>query len=76
MLLQEGVSPLYVASQTGHLQIVQLLIEYGALVNQANTVSCACQQEGINVRTYSKILIAFHPYTIREFGSIIIIVLC
>ena len=40
MLLQEGVSPLYIASQKGHLQIVQLLIEYGALVNQASSVSC------------------------------------
>ena len=34
------MSPLYVASQKRRLQIVQLLIEYGALVNQANTVSC------------------------------------
>ena len=59
MLLQEGVSPLYVASENGHLQIVQLLIEYGALVNQANTVSC------VNDRTYIDSI----PIVCREFGS-------
>ena len=39
MWLQEGISSLYIASQEGHLQVVQLLIEYGAPLNQVNSVS-------------------------------------
>ena len=37
-LLQDGCSPLHLASDEGHLDIVKTLIEAGANVNQANEV--------------------------------------
>ena len=40
MIIQEGVSTLYVASQEGCLEFVQVLIKYGASVNLINEVSC------------------------------------
>ena len=36
--LQDGASPLAVASQEGHQQIVQLLIEHGAHINSQDKV--------------------------------------
>ena len=36
---QQGASPLYVASQQGHLQVVQVLLEYGTSVNLVNNVN-------------------------------------
>ena len=39
-VLQDGWSPLYIASHNGHLDIVKTLIEAGANVNQANKVQC------------------------------------
>ena len=38
-VLQDGLSPLYMASQKGHLDIVKTLIEAGANINQAVKVS-------------------------------------
>ena len=40
-VLQDGWSPLYTASDTGHHDIVKTLIEAGANVNQADKVQCA-----------------------------------
>ena len=37
-VLQKGMSPLYVASEKGYLEVVKTLIEAGANVNQANMV--------------------------------------
>lgn len=37
---QQGGSPLYIASQQGNLEVVQVLLEYGASVNLVNDVSC------------------------------------
>ena len=65
------MSPLYVASENGHLQIVQLLIEYGALVNQANTVSCVNKRVSI-IGPIAKCHASLHV-VYREFGSTIII---
>ena len=39
--IQNGASPLYVASQEGHTDVVDILVKAGADVNQANTVVCA-----------------------------------
>ena len=39
-VLQDGVSPLHLASYEGHLDIVKTLIEAGANINQANKVKC------------------------------------
>ena len=39
-VLQDGCSPLYAASGTGHHDIVKTLIEAGADVNQATEVQC------------------------------------
>ena len=36
--IQGGASPLYVASQEGHTDVVDILVKAGADVNQANTV--------------------------------------
>ena len=38
-VLQDGRSPLYMASQEGHLDVVKTLIEAGANIDQANKVS-------------------------------------
>ena len=38
--IQDGLSPLYVASQEGHTDVVDILVKAGADVNQANTVVC------------------------------------
>ena len=38
-VLQDGLSPLYMASQKGHLDIVKTLIEAGANINQSVKVS-------------------------------------
>ena len=37
-ILQDGMSPLHLASNEGHLDTVKVLIEAGANVNQANKV--------------------------------------
>ena len=37
--MQQGAPPLCVASQEGHLEVVQMLLEYGASVNLVNDVS-------------------------------------
>ena len=37
-VLQNGWSPLYIASFNGHLDVVKTLIEAGASVNQTNKV--------------------------------------
>ena len=37
-VLQKGMSPLFVASFRGHLEVVKALIEAGANVNQADEV--------------------------------------
>lgn len=39
MLAQNGRSPLYTAARSGHMEIVKLLIEAGANINQVNAVS-------------------------------------
>ena len=36
--VQNGASPLYVASQEGHSEVVDVLVKAGAYVNQATTV--------------------------------------
>ena len=38
-VLQDGLSPLYISSVNGHLDVVKTLIEAGANINQANKVS-------------------------------------
>ena len=38
-VLQDGCSPLYIASFYGHLEVMKTLIEAGANINQANKVS-------------------------------------
>ena len=38
--VQDGASPLYVASHEGHTDVVDILVKAGADVNQANTVVC------------------------------------
>ena len=38
-VLQDGRSPLYMASQQGHLDVVKTLIEAGANINQVDKVS-------------------------------------
>ena len=38
-VLQDGRSPLYMASQNGHIDVVKTLIEAGANINQAQKVS-------------------------------------
>ena len=38
-VLQDGRSPLYMASQEGHLDVVKTLIEAGANIDQAEKVS-------------------------------------
>ena len=38
--IQDGLSPLYVASQEGHTDVVDILVKAGADVNQAITVVC------------------------------------
>jgi len=45
--LQDGVSPLYVAAQNGHSEVVRALLEGGADVNQAIQVGA------INVSLWS-----------------------
>ena len=37
--LQKGQTILYIASGLNHLEIVKMLLEYGAQVNKANNVS-------------------------------------
>ena len=37
-ILQNGCSPLYAASCTGHLDVVETLLEVGANINQATKV--------------------------------------
>ena len=37
-VLQDGWSPLYGASENGHLDVVKALLEAGANINQADTV--------------------------------------
>ena len=39
LITQEGASPIYIASQEGHLQVIQVLLEYDASVNLVNDVS-------------------------------------
>ena len=36
--IQDGLSPLYVASEYGHTDVVDILVKEGADVNQAATV--------------------------------------
>ena len=38
-VLQNGLSPLHMAIQKGHGDVVKTLIEAGAIINQANKVS-------------------------------------
>ena len=38
-VLQDGLSPLHMASQEGHLDVMKTLIEAGANIHQADKVS-------------------------------------
>ena len=38
--VQNGASPLYIASAYGHTDVVDILVKAGADVNQATTVVC------------------------------------
>lgn len=40
LTLQDGLSPVYVASQTGQADVVAVLIKAGADINQAMTMVC------------------------------------
>ena len=56
-VLQDGLSPLHMASQKGHLDVVKTLIEAGANINQANKVStntytCMTSKPVINTYLY------------------------
>ena len=44
---QDGFSPLYVACQEGHKEIVDTLLKNGANVNLANTVRIRCVSQGL-----------------------------
>ena len=57
-VLQNGWSPLHLASEKGHLDIVKTLIEAGANVNQANKVQCVGR---LHV-SFSVIVIYQHTY--------------
>ena len=52
MLQANGVTPLYVASQNGHVECVQALLDRGAAVNQATVgvISSMAQHCGGCVR--------------------------
>ena len=39
MCLQSGASPLFIASQEGHCDVVDILLKNGASINQAMQVS-------------------------------------
>ena len=40
LCLQNGVSPLYIASEEGHTDVVDILIKAGADIHQAKTEVC------------------------------------
>ena len=42
VVLQDGFTALACASQEGHEQVVQLLMQAGACVDSLNIVSCRC----------------------------------
>lgn len=42
MHIQDGATPLYIASQNGHDKVVQLLTQAGASLDLEGNVSCAC----------------------------------
>ncbi len=41
VLQTNGATPLYAASQNGHVECVQALLDRGAAVNQANVGDCS-----------------------------------
>lgn len=43
LVVQLGKSPLWIASQEGHVPVVRLLLESGANASQANEVTCVQQ---------------------------------
>ena len=40
ILLQGGYSPVFVAAQNGHTEVVDILVQAGADIHQATTVVC------------------------------------
>ena len=51
--VQDGVRPLYAASQEGHTEVVDVLVKAGADVNQATTKVC---EEIAEVKKYNSCL--------------------
>ena len=63
--MQNGWSPLHVASQEGHLDVVRTLIEAGANIDQADKVSThtyTCMTSNPVIK-YSVIVIHSHTLT-------------
>ena len=65
--LQDGASPLAAASQEGHQQIVQLLIEHGAHINSQDKVGAIIDdirnkivQEVYKIQPHCQSLAAFY----------------
>ena len=70
ILLQNGWTPLHVASQEGHDQIVELLLQAGASVDQETEVKCGVGQDGVcetEQCTYTLRFLHFVSSTLSQF---------
>ena len=74
-VLQDGWSPLHVASFNGHLDIVRALIEAGASISQANKVGTVLVNQPGNERACYKSSAIFGISAIFKSLAPIIIIL-
>lgn len=51
--MQMGISPLFVAAGMGHLELMRLLLDKGALIDQQNKVSCLSRAFPYHITLYS-----------------------